>query len=195
MGCYGPSNLNTRHLASDYDNLAPGTFGLFEQPAECPVLTAVDKRDMTIGGHWGRYHRLAEKARCDKQVIKRVVELLAPLTACADLPLGPLGALAGGLKLFSMNDALAKMEFGVLAISFMVSLEITSNLPSSGKFGGVIGPGEVAELDSMFTLVDCHERMNKTSVVILPRGPKTAYAALGFEDGHIECPLWLVMEE
>lgn len=148
----------------------------------------MDNRDITTGGHRWRYHWLAEETGCDKQVVKRMVELLAILGACPDLPLG-------SLKQFRVDNTLAKAKFGVLAVSIMVSLEIASNVPGSGKFGGVIGPGQVAELDGMFALVSCHERVNKTGVVVLPRRPKTAQTVLGFEDGDIEGPLGLVMEE
>lgn len=128
---------------------------------------------MTTGGHWWRYHWLAEETRCDKQVVKRMIDLLAILTTCPDLPLGSLGALVGRLKQLRVKHALAKVEFGVPAVSIMVSLEIASNMPSSGKFGGVVGPGQVAELDRVFALVSYHERVNKSGVVILFRGPKT----------------------
>lgn len=124
-----------------------------------------------------------------------MVELLAILRACPDLPLGSLDTLVRGLKQFRVNDALAKVEFGVPAVSIMVCLKIAPNVPSSGKFGGVIGPCQVAELDGMFALVSYHERVDQTGVVVLARRPKTAHTVLRFEDGDIKGPLGLVMEE
>lgn len=94
-----------------------------------------------------------------------------------------------------MNNAFAKVEFSVPTVTVMVSLEIASNMPGSGKFGGIIGPGQVAELDGMFALVSYHEWMNKAGVIIFRRGPKTTKTVLGLEDSDIKGSLGLIVEE
>jgi hypothetical protein len=85
-------------------------------------------------------------------------------------------------------DPRPKDQFGILAISRPISMQITADLPCSGELGIRVLPSQVTEMHGVLALVCQHKGVERAGGVgVIPsRRPHAANARTGVEDCDME---------
>jgi len=166
----GASNLHTRHLtADDQDLLAAVARFVTKQALQVPILAARHNWDRGRLGEAVRDDGLAKVARGDYEPLKGA-RLLGPVGA-PEQHLPPRAAI---LHRVGPHDAGAQAQLKVRVaseIAVQVALEVLADLPRTRELGRGGIPGKVAEVHGVAALVGHHERMDQPARVRLGRRP------------------------
>lgn len=164
----GACNLDPRHLATNYENLALSGCFLPKQGLQVPILAAVDD------GYGGCFceslgdDRLSEVARRNQEMLKQPGLLLAPRLE-ADVP-----AIPAAVQGLGPHDPRPQVQLKVgmaSEIAVQVAPQVLANHPRARELRGVVLPGQVAELHRVLALVGEHQGMDLAAVVGLGGRP------------------------
>ena len=155
----GGRNLDTGHLPTNDENLAPVAVVTSYQGRKTSIRATVNSRYLHVANLWG-YAWLPKVTRSDQEIIEGVLLCLA-IRCGGDLPCGsPLERYW-----LSPLDPRPKDQFGILAISRPISMQITADLPCSGELRIRVLPSQVTKMHGVLALVCQHKGVERAGGV------------------------------